>query len=327
MKNKKAMLKIKIAPLSKKLVNKVAALMKKCFPAINRYPHSPHNWNGIPFTGKFIESRTLAKKDFDPNGSFVCLEKQRVIGFALAVIGKGIEPKTGFLETLAVDPRSRRQGIGTSLLAKAESYFTKNGVRKISLAGEMIGGMPVNEDSIPFMFNRGYRSYEYGLLQSMTQDTTQFVLDPSIPALRQKLEANGVTIRFLEQNQIDKTEQYLRIIFPDWAGGVATYLKDVQGAKMLIALRGEDIVGHAGPYSITESVYGNFNSIGIKKEERGNGLGLVLFQLMCAELKSMGAQSTSLTVGQASRAREIYQKAGYRVRYVMDYKITKDLVL
>ncbi len=329
MKGKRTMPKIKIVPLTGKLTEETAVLIKKCLPAINRYPLSPWNWDATPFTGKFIESRTIAKEAFDPEGSFVCITDKHVIAFALAAINKSGDTKTGFLSALIVAPGSRRQGLGSSLLQKVETYLAKHGINKINLGGAnpltLIGGMPINEDSIPFMFNRGYRSYEPGLLQLMTQDTTQFNLNPTIPALREKLETKGVTICFFEQKQLERAESYFKKHFPDWIGAVGA-LKENPPLDMLVAMRGEEIVGHSGPFAVVKSCLGGFNSMGITKEERGSGLGVALFNLMCSELKNRGARSISLTVEQLNNpALEIYIKAGFRVRYVVDYKITKDL--
>ena len=179
------MVKIRIVPLTRWSAAGVARLWRRCFPAESLHAHPAwHPWLG-PMTAARIERRILARKAFDPAGSFVVLSKGRVIGFAQAAFPpdgpadrSARTPGSGYLCALAVDPRFRRQGIGSLLLARAERYLARGGARSVLTGFEgnpiaLLGGVPMNDQAYPFFLNRGFRSVEQGQLQVMTQDTTR----------------------------------------------------------------------------------------------------------------------------------------------------------
>lgn len=52
---------------------------------------------------------------------------------------------------------------------------------------------------------------------------------------------------------------------------------------------------------------------------------MVLFHLMCAEFQKRGAKFGTLHTGLRNPAQEIYFRAGYRVRHLVDYCLVKRL--
>lgn len=74
---------------------------------------------------------------FDPKGLFVAVADGKPVGFAHAGFGvndseSALDPRRGVLCAVVVDPKYRRQGIGRSLVARAEEYLRAAGAGTIS---------------------------------------------------------------------------------------------------------------------------------------------------------------------------------------------------
>lgn len=98
-----------------------------------------------------------------------------------------------------------------------------------------------------------------------------------------------------------------------------------RGRAIVVAGRGERVLGFSGPYSIHGSGKGAFWALGVDPGERRQGLGTALFDTMCAKLKAEGARFVTLTTGLANPAQEIYRRAGFRTGCVVDAGLKKEL--
>ncbi len=312
-------------------------MWRLCFSMEELHVHGAWNPRGEAMTVEAMHRRVLSREAFDPRGSFVVVEGRRVVAFCIATIRSeekrpaGSEGRLGHICALAVAPAMRRRGIGARLLHMAERYLARRGATaaSVSFVGNpipLLGGVPVNETAYPFFLNRGYRTRECGLLQVMTLDTSGFRLSRQILKRKRHNESLGVSFGRLEPWMVGALEELLEREFPAWCGGIKASLRRVPPPSILVAWRGRKVLGYAGPYRALDSAStGTFNSIGVTREARGAGIGAVLFNLMCAELKAAGARRISLTTELTNPAQEIYARAGFKAQFVVDYGMRKDI--
>jgi len=102
-------------------INELVHIWNKCFPK--------HQTDVLHFKNKV---RTSAW--YDPEGQFVATKGGKIIGFVLASPrrfhpGKVFRQKTGYVESIGVDPQERRSGIGSTLLSMAMRYLRKKNCR------------------------------------------------------------------------------------------------------------------------------------------------------------------------------------------------------
>lgn len=318
---------MEVKELSAPLAVDVAVLWRKCFPCRELHHHIAWNPAGHSFTGDSIKRRILSMPEFRQAGSFVAIEKGHPVGFCLATAGS---KSAGYISAICVAPRFRRQGLGSTLLAKAESYLKRRGVKQILTTHNgnpvpLLLGVPTETDALTFFLANNYRSYDRDFMQVMAQDTAHFRLNPAIEEMAAALDSKGIRISLAGGS--DKTTLLLMAgkHFPQWRQGLAdNFNKNVPDA-VFVAVKDGAVMGFSGPYSISRVGTGHFACIGVAPEARGLGLGAVLFNKMCAALKAGGARTTHLTTNLHNPAQDIYAKAGYRARCVADCGMKKTL--
>ena len=128
-------------------------------------------WNSA-FTGRgavhlqnptWMEYFLFAKPYFDPDGLIVACDDHKIVGFAWAGCGpndtdSALDPRSGVLCLLGVLPSHRRQGIGSELLRRAETFLRRRGGADL-FAGPMY---PLN----PYTFGLYGGSGSSGFLDS-----------------------------------------------------------------------------------------------------------------------------------------------------------------
>jgi ribosomal protein S18 acetylase RimI-like enzyme len=343
-------MRLRYSCLNERTAAGVARLWRRCFPLESLHAHGGWNPRGEAMSRDVIERRVLGRSSFDPAGSFVVLSGDKPVAFCLAALhrsGDKAGSRTGsratagapscdgeikgFLCALAVDERFRRQGIGSEMMRRAESYLSRRGATAISVsfAGNpipLLGGVPVNETAYPFFLNRGYRTTPSGLLQVMTLHTDDFRLSAALVRKRRSLESQGIGLCPPEPGMLVALDRLLAEHFPGWRESIMASCRQVPPPHLLVAVRGAEVLGYAGPYRVcSAAATGTFHSLGVSPSARGMGIGAVLFNMMCAELKAGGARRISLTTELTNPAQEIYRRAGFRAQFVVDYGMSKEL--
>jgi ribosomal protein S18 acetylase RimI-like enzyme len=89
-----------------------------------------------PMSAALFEELVLSKPYFDNAGMILAIDDGKPVGFAHAGFGPTADGSTlsrerGVISMLIVRPEYRRQGIGQQLLARAEEYLCRHGVREI----------------------------------------------------------------------------------------------------------------------------------------------------------------------------------------------------
>lgn len=317
---------IRVAPLSEKYAADVARLWRRCLPQ-----EDACRWkaSGRPTNRETIRMRILENPAFDPAGSFVALVNGKAAGFCLVAVADK-NPDVGYLCALAVDAHRRCKGIGTKLLQLGETYLNRRGVKQILMKFEgnpisLLPGAPTDAEGYSFLLNRGYRGYKRELFHVMRQETSRFHFSDAVKQKMETLEAEGISLALARPAQKEATDKFMAAAFPEWRAGVMAAFEQNPPRALLVASRNGRILGFAGPFDVQDSGKGNFHAIGVDPAMRGAGVGAALFQTLCRELKARGAKFVVLTTGLSNPAQEIYQRAGFRTKYVVDFGMNKNL--
>ena len=155
-----------------------------------------------------LERFAFAKPYFDPDGLIVALDGETRIGFAH--VGFAPNPQEsaltmsdGVLCLLGVRPAYRRQGIGSELLSRCESYLKGRGVTTL-YAGpqrpfdpfyfgiyggcDMPGFLESDRDAQPFLEARRYRPVQTCLVYQRRLDRPLNIVDARFGPLRARFD-------------------------------------------------------------------------------------------------------------------------------------------
>ena len=180
-------------------------------------------WNAC-FTGRgaaqlrgtvLLEYFTFAKPYFDPASLILACADGRPVGFAQCGFGpdqyeKALDTSKGVLCLLGVLPTFRKQGIGSELLARGETYLSGRGAREI-FAGPIPGLNPylfglyggctstgfLESDLLarPFLERHNYRPHTTTLVLDRPLDPPLSIADGRFPAFRARYEIFALPLK------------------------------------------------------------------------------------------------------------------------------------
>jgi ribosomal protein S18 acetylase RimI-like enzyme len=268
-----------------------------------------------------------SNSSFSAEGAQVATKDHRVVGFVLATD----TDELAFLSVLMVHPDFRKQGIGASLLRRSEDFVRARGKEEIrvSYKGNPISfatGADVSTPGYYYLVNNGYRNDgSLSLLMDLTFD--KFEWREEIDRYISGNNANGIRFSLCGNEHRDGLVDFMSAVFPGgWEASVNAHLVGDSPYPVMVAAEGKRVVGFAGPIRVSDGGVGGFTGIGTHPDFRRRKIGMVLFNLMCAEFKKRGATRSTLHTGLNNPAQEIYLGSGYRVRTLLDYSLIKKLV-
>ncbi len=210
---------------------------------------------------------------------------------------------------LCVKESFRRQGIGSSLLAKSEEHIRKNGGKNIVLGQArwyLLQGVPLeNPEAVPFFEHRGY-SAEWTsvnmLLPLHGYDPQAFPIPPAPQGLTFRLLEEQDTPQLLEA--VENAQHYWLDCFHDYHGLVLA--ADLDGKIV-----GFEMVDPEGGRFIPSSEkVGSIGCVGVVKEAREKGIGMQMVLEGIKWLQSQGSGSVELLYVALV---DWYQKLGFQV--------------
>ncbi len=109
----------------------------------------------------------ISHPNFETEGVFVACEGRAVVGFGRGVVKRvqshsdeDLKATPGYLEGLVVNPSCRRQGIGTQIFERIESYVKASGKEELHIVRNRsaIAGISVIPDTpeYTFLVSRGF---------------------------------------------------------------------------------------------------------------------------------------------------------------------------
>jgi len=267
------------------------------------------------------EARFTRQVLLDPNlrsdGMLVATISAEVVGFTLALARQvplenaPSDADRGYITLLAVDPTLQRKGIGSKLLASAETYLRSQARSVVMVSsyapGYFIPGVDVNAYAGALQFFTQKHSYAE-VYRPLAMETPlwslawpQWVID----------KAKGLTITPFTPNLAVPLLAFAQQEFPgDWVRVIReTAARIVQGDppnRLFIAIDHGVIVGF--------SHYENerFGPIGVATSQRGRGVGQVLMYATLHAQREAGFRAAWFLWSDDKAAARLYTAAGFK---------------
>jgi GNAT superfamily N-acetyltransferase len=270
--------------------------------------------NALPCTGESVEGR-LAIHNGDP------------LGFILAYA----DGSTGWVGLLAVDPAARRRGIGSELLAWAETWIGEQGCKRIRIGGNLrpfFPGLPyAMREHLSFFEKRGYQTdpeqpYEYDIARSLEGYQPVYTKPAGANLILMQAGQEALLLEFLQREYPGRWEFEAREFVRN-GGRPEDYLllwveSKVEGFCRLTREDSERPIERFYPQRLPHP-WGQFGPLGISKAVRGQGLGGYMIDAAAAHLSSLGVKGciidwTSLV--------DLYGKFGFTIynQYISLFK-------
>ena len=264
-----------------------------------------HLGNEFPMTDKLFEQNSFQDKNVCYKSSLIAVDgRDRVIGYIIAKRWQEdcdvvISETIGWIQVLLVDQDACGEGIGSKLLAHAESKLIALGAKQILLGRDLyhyFPGIPTEYKETARWFEaKGYinNGREYDLLREYTGDEGK-----TLP------EMDNVEFTLLDQKEKEAFLAFLYRCFPGrWEYEALEYFrKGGTGREFVVLRKNNRIIGFCrindehSPM-IAQNVYwaplitgelGGVGPLGIDENERGQGYGLAIVEAGLAFLRQRG---------------------------------------
>lgn len=274
-----------------------------------------------PMTEERMVRTILADPDYWPgegSGFFVATRGARLVGFLRAIIRRwpndrlGLEPETGWIPYLAVDPADQRRGVGAALLDTALAYFARHSRRRVwvcgtptTAPGSIVPG--VDGDTYPSAMelfrSRGFVIDQHGF--SMARS----VVDFDVEAFRAEAWKAGpaVKVETLHPGSVQDLLTFVAEALPGaWALAARAKVQSGRLDEMLIATLDERVVGYcqwAGEH---------FGPFGVAPAARNQRVGAKLFIESVARIRMTDGRRVWFNWADEN-AKRFYDRFGLRV--------------
>lgn len=284
-----------------------------------------------PITVNKFRQQVLLDDNFESNLCYVALEDERVVGFLLATkrkfpyLERGTEPERGWINVMFVAKESRRKGIGTKLLLRAEEDLKARGANNITLAAYspsyFFPGVDIENYSASVSFFEKHAYVPGKVSYSMCKDLHGYSLSEESKERLKK--ANEAGYRF-EMFSYKYAVDLLNFARDEFGGGwKRNCLLTMQHGRaedcILMVLDDEDKICGFCTRMIDENPM-RFGPIGTAERVRNKGLGSILFDLAQLEMKKRGIFHLYF-VSTDDPGRRFYERHGVHVfRTFKDYR-------
>lgn len=277
----------------------------------------------------------LLDDNFDPNLLKVALLDNEVIGFCFGIkrkipyLERGLEPKRGWINMIAVHKEYRRQGIAKKLVECVEHELSLLGTTDMTLCAYspnyFTPGIDLRYQGALLFFEKlGYQCGNEAV--SMQRDLWDFQMSEKAKEKRKALEQEGIRIISYEKKYMLKL---LEFVFDEFGSGwkrnvlMAMQKQIAEQTILLCVNQNEDILGFC--MRNIDGHEGRFGPVGISESLRSKGIGGVLFECMMHDMKSRGIPYLYFlwTSGAAQRFYDRYDLKVFRT-YRMYRKVIKE---
>jgi ribosomal protein S18 acetylase RimI-like enzyme len=285
------------------------------------------------FTYEGFCAHLFKNSAFKAEGTFVALDGEEVVGFASGMVkdaDDGKENASAYLHTFFVKKEYRRQGIGSQLLEKVETYAKEKG--RTSMRFVFVGqinwpwyipntdhhmhpGMPcvrINSDFYIFLYHHGY--YVNSIHEGFHLPLAQYEMPQSVVKKMEENAQRGLVVEIYDPAKHYGIDEFCEVIQnAGFAASIKNNLKRDVPRPFLVASNNGKVVGWTGAMYVEETGRGHLDGIIVDPNERKAGLGKGLFCNLCKHLKEMGASYMTFFTGLDNPARYIYLGAGFQV--------------
>lgn len=249
----------------------------------------------------------------DPSGILVAQDGAVPVGFVVArrcrvpMGAEGLREGEGWINSLAVAPPWQRQGLGSALLQRAEMWLKSQGSNSVRLGGDPGHFLP-GVASTQMAAKAFFQGAGYGSLGVPCYDVHRDIREFEIPPQVARTMATRVAFRTHECTS-RTVPALLDFLEADFSGRMLyeTRLRleaERSPQEIRIMSLGTRVVGFAHTYTgaslrLGPSVYwrkamegrvGGLGPVGLSKDVRGQGLGLVLLCHCIEYLRKAGVE-------------------------------------
>jgi GNAT superfamily N-acetyltransferase len=261
-----------------------------CGPEFAITPHFAE-YNLRPAPGAILDGR-LAVRDGQPVGF--------VVASFLPSDPATMPPEIGWIDSLAVLPAFQRQGIGTELLAWAETWLAQQNCARVILGGSLhpwTPGVPVELGNVTFFQKRNYQ--ERGRAWDMALDLGKYEIS------NVKYQKSNAVARPAKVGDEAAVLEFLRREFPGrWRYEYLEFLGDHGRLSDYVLLWTERGVDGCCRVTFEDSErpldryylhrlprpWGQLGSIGVSADCRGKGYGGALLDAGLRHLRDQGVR-------------------------------------
>lgn len=288
------------------------------------------NYHYKPLTEQEFQAVFVDHPYFDAACIWVGCNENGIVGFAAGCSGDDLPlgDAAGYIICVIIDQKFASPAQYDAFLTRIENRFQELGKRQadvlffnpVKLRWSMPSAPEHEHNNAPgigkdqpvydALIARGYadRATQCGMYLRLGN----FVVPEDVVRKEASAQGKGYSIGFYDPGMHTGLEATLAALQnPQWEKDVVAYVKD--GAQLVVAVFGDEVVGFAGPILIEPDGRAFFCGIGVHPENEGHGLGSVLFFRMVEAFQNAGCQYISLFTGSNNPAIRIYQKAGFRV--------------
>lgn len=274
------------------------------------------------------EEKLLNNPDFSYDSTFVVYDEENtLIAFAIGYLRKQYIDNlevAGIVNAIIVKKEYRRQGIGSKLLTKLETYFKHMGRKKIAVAYFLPScyawyiphtdnhdhpcapGIRINSNEYFFYLHRGYEPYNYQ--DAFHLNLVDYEISDKIKEILNNNEKEGIQIEIYQPHKHYGLEEFCqKLNIYDFEKVIKENLELEKPYPFLVVSKNNQIVGWTGAMWNEESGRGHFDGIAILEEVRGKGLGQALFSMLAYYNKMHGAKFMTFYTGLHNHARYIYE--------------------
>jgi GNAT superfamily N-acetyltransferase len=276
--------------------------------------------------------KIMEDQNFLREGALTAKQDGELVGFILGYVqtvdylGEGGTDKIpARLSGVAVRPDKWRQGIGRQLLSSLEEVLASKGKPEVSFPVHhkmpLVLVRSIHLDSGPFFFLKacGYEDFGHELV--FHNDISKFELANWVIERRERLEREGFSFRWYQPSDRAELLPFMeRCFWPAWYAIIETATGGETVPKIMLAFKGDQIVGFIGPFDVGErrfyfsvdarSNWGGFGSPGVDPDFRQYGLGTVLWHWGFDYLKRAGAKFTEYGTDLINPAQHLYFHSG-----------------
>ena len=280
-----------------------------------------------------FSSRLFKNRFFQPEGNFVALDGDKVVGFGGALVRPNDDnnPKaSGYIHTFIVKKEYRRQGIGSKLLQLCEDYIKSKGrssARLVFLSPinwpwyiphtehHEHPGTPairINSEMYIFLYHHNY--FVNSIHEGFHLPLSEYNLPDKVVKKMEENKARGLFVEMYDPSKHYGVEEFCdKINNPGFANSIRYNLKRDEPRPFLVASHNGKMVGWTGAMYTESTGRGHLDGICVDPDTRGGGLGKALFCYLCDYLKQHGSSYMTFFTGLDNPARRIYLFAGFKI--------------